>query len=143
MMEWLTGSLWWVLPTGILGLIVLVWVWQEYEEEKSGADVGRDVGQKARIYTGGIAGFLATLTTGILGGLYEAGMSFGELGAVLGDIIVASPQLITGIGVAVLGWLTTSGTWTLSPLQYAGIAMVLLGGGAIIAMRANGDGGLV
>ncbi|AFK18636.1 hypothetical protein E6P09_07620 [Haloferax mediterranei ATCC 33500] len=129
------ASNWMVVLVGIAALVLVIFAWLEYEEDKTASEVGAGVGDRSKRAIGGGVGFLSALTVGVMGGLYEAGMSLGELGAELGDIFVNAPELISGIVVAGVGTIGLSGAIQISTIQFVGIAIVALGIGGIVGLR--------
>jgi|AntRauTorcE11897_2_1112592.scaffolds.fasta_scaffold07207_2 hypothetical protein len=126
----------------IFGFVVLlligVWAYQARKEAETAKDAGRMVGDKARRATGGIVGFVSAIVIGLAGWMLDAGIALGDVGVLLGDLVANSPQLIAGAVTAVLGYIGISGY--ISPLQYLGMAFVILGSGAIIAARQDRRG---
>jgi len=124
---------WIAILLGVAVLMFGIWTFQARREAETAKDTGRLVGEKARRTTGGLAGFLSALTIGVVGGLYEAGVALGDVGELLGEIVANSPELVAGIVTGGLGLLGFTGTIT--PIEYVGLALVVLGGGAIVAAR--------
>ncbi|RDZ65330.1 hypothetical protein C5B90_02895 [Haloferax sp. Atlit-12N] len=133
-LELLTSN-WLAVLGGFAALVLIGFAWAEYEDEKTASEVGAGVGARSKRAIGGGVGFLSALTVGVLGGLYEAGMSLGDLGAALGDLFVNAPELISGIIVGVVGTAGLSGVVPLSTIQFVGIAIVALGIGGIVGLR--------
>ncbi|KAB1193622.1 hypothetical protein GJR96_09280 [Haloferax sp. MBLA0076] len=132
--ELLTSN-WLLVLAGLAIVVLLIFAWAEYEEDKTASEVGAGVGDRSKRAIGGGVGFLSAVTVGVLGGLYEAGMSLGDLGAMLGDIFVNAPELISGIVVAIAGAAGISGAVQLSTIQFVGIAFVAIGIGGIVGLR--------
>ena len=126
----------WMMVLGIVAVLVLaLFAWAEYEEDKDAAQLGADVGNRSRRAIGGAAGLTSGLVAGLLGGMYEAGMNFADLGAAVGDIFVQAPETIGGLLVAILGWANMTGIVRLSPLWFVGVALLIIGVGGIVGMR--------
>lgn len=130
---------WIVLLLGAFGLTLVLFAWQEYDEEREAQEVGRAVGSRTQRLVGGAAGLGAGIFTGILGGLYEAGLTFGDAFDVIGDILVSAPQMVSGLTVAGLGFAWLEGLVPLGSTWFLGLAMVVVGLGTLAAMQGNDD----
>jgi hypothetical protein len=136
-LEFILGN-WMLVVIGGVVLFFLAAVVLEYDSERSASEVGRGVGDRSKRAIGGAAGATAGITVGILGGLYEAGMSFADVLDLFGDWFASSPETFSGLFVALLGWLNISGWLSWSGPAFLGLALVLLGIGAIAGMRRTG-----
>lgn len=134
---------WIFLLLGAFALTLIAFIWQEYDEEREAQEVGRAVGDRTRRTVGGIAGLGAGIFTGILGGLYEAGMTFGDAFEIIGDILVSAPQMVSGLTITGLGFAWTEGLIPLGSTWFLGLAMVVVGLGTLAAMQVNDSGGVL
>jgi hypothetical protein len=132
-----TGTQWALIIGVLIALALLVMTLYELRERDDPAEAGRAVGERSRRAIGGAAGFTAMLSTGILGGLYEAGMSFGDFIELAGDIIVASPQFVGSLVVFAFSIVRMEGLINVTLGWYIGLSLIVIIGGAAIAMRAN------
>ncbi|WP_157969309.1 hypothetical protein [Haloplanus rubicundus] len=130
---------WLVLLLGAFAVTVIAFIWQEYEEDREAQEVGRAVGSRTQRLVGGAAGIGAGIFTGILGGLYEAGLTFGDAFDIIGDILVSAPQMVSGLTVAGLGFAWLEGLIPLGSTWFLGLAMMLVGLGTLAAMQINDD----
>lgn len=130
---------WILLLAGAFGVTLIAFAWQEYEEDREAQEVGRAVGDRTQRLVGGAAGLGAGIFTGILGGLYEAGLTFGDAFDIIGDILVSAPQMVSGLTVAGLGFAWLEGLIPLGSTWFLGLAMVLVGLGTLAAMQINDD----
>jgi len=128
---------WMILIAAAFGVTILAWIYVEWEEDRDAQEVGRAVGDRTRRTVGGAAGLSAGILTGVLGGLYEAGMTFGDAFEVIGDMLVTAPQLFAGLSSIGLGWAWLQGWVPLDPVWYLGVAMIVVGLGALASMRVN------
>ena len=129
-----------VLVLGVIAVVFLgVWSYQARQEAETAKDAGKIVGDKARSATGGLIGLLTAVVVGVAGWMIDAGLALGDVGVLLGDLVAHSPQLIAGAVTAALGYVGIRGY--ISPIQYLGLAFVILGGGAIIAARQDRGAG--
>jgi len=133
---------WLILILVAFGVTIIAWVYSEWEEDRDAQEVGRAVGDRTRRTLGGAAGIGAGVFTGILGGLYEAGMTFGDAFEIIGDILVSAPQMVSGLTVAGLGWAWLEGLIPLGSTWFLGLAMLVVGLGTLAAMqiRSNSAG---
>jgi hypothetical protein len=121
-------SNWMMVLIGAVVLFLVAAIILEYDSQKTASDVGRDVGDRSKRAIGGAAGATAGLTVGVLGGLYEAGMSFADVFDLLGDWFLASPEGFVGLFIAFLGTF-------LSGPRFLGLALILLAIGILAARR--------
>jgi ABC-type phosphate transport system permease subunit len=133
---------WVMLILGAFVVTIIAFVVKEYEEDRDAQEVGRAVGDRTQRLVGGAAGLGAGVFTGILGGLYEAGMTFGDAFEIIGDILVSAPQMVSGLTIAGLGFAWIEGLIPLGSTWFLGLAMVIVGLGTLAAMqiRSNSSG---
>ncbi|WP_336361799.1 hypothetical protein [Haladaptatus sp. ZSTT2] len=135
-LAWLAQHWLWAVA-GLVVFVFGVWTVQEYQRGNTGYDAGIIVGGKARKWTGGITGFFAAASVGLLGALWEASMNLSEFGNLLGEIIASAPQMIGGIVLGGLGALGLEGTVALSGGQLLGLTLIIMGGATIVANRTK------
>lgn len=124
----------------LIAIALAVWSWQAYREAETAGEAGQMIGGKAARTTGGIAGFVSALVVGLLAGLYDAGVELSQLGDAIADVVSASPELVSGIVTAIVGAVGISGAVDIGLNTYVGIAIILLGAGAVIKSQQEARG---
>ena len=125
---------------GVIGVLLLVWAVQAYQDAENARDAGTQFGYKVSRKTGGAVGFVSALLVGLIAGIYDAGMEMSNVLVQLSDLLVQSPQSFMGAGTALIGWLGLSGEIEIGANTYLGLAIFLLGAGFIIASRKKKRG---
>ena len=105
----------------------------ERDETETAADTTRRVGSRASRAVGGLVGVLVAIAIGIGTVIVQTGMQLDELAMVTFDAIGANPEAFSGLFVGILGWLGMTGIVVMSPLQFLGIALVIVGLGIALA----------
>lgn len=110
--------------------MLAAWTIEEYAEDREPREVVAAVGDRAKRSVGGGSGFLAALVLGLAGAAAQAGLQSAEL-------VELAPKGIAGLVAVVLGWLPLEGILALTPVQYLGIALVVLGFGMLVSVRVD------
>lgn len=111
---------------GILGLVLLAWLWEAVDEAEDALEAGERFGGKLRKGTGGALNVAGVSLVAIVGWAAFTFQNVAEATAAIGSMVPDAPVLAAGIFGISLGGLSLSGVLELHPYQYVGIAGVAL-----------------
>lgn len=132
MISQFVGQYWPYITIIVVGLVLGTWAYDELEEADGKTEAAVGVGKRGAGSLKSAGGFLGAVGVALAGYGAWAGMTLGQLAA-------GAPETAAGIVTALLGFLGISGV--ISPIQYAGLAFVVLGAGALIGGRRMGSTG--
>lgn len=121
----------WLLLGGFLAVLT-VWAMMENDEDRTAKEVGEAVSDRASRAVGGSLGAGLAVLIGLVGVVIEAGVQ-------VADLWIEAPTTLGGVFATVLGWAGLAGIIQISPLQYIGVALVVLGIGVILTVRTEGE----
>jgi len=121
--------------TGTLALVLLAWAAESYLEADDRREALDGFGARAKRGTGGVLNVVLVSLVAIIGGAVQATGSVGELVAWTAGMIPDGPVIAASTFAIGLGGLGLSDWLSLHPLQYIGIAGIVLV--VAIAWRAD------
>lgn len=143
MLSWLVRVVGENLP--FIGLAVIVatigvWAARDTREADSYQEAAKQTGDRARRYTGGVLGFLGVLAYGLLGTMYQTGLSLAEFGDMAVDVVLMAPAVFVGFGTIVVAGLGLEGVLEVPTMLFVGLAVTALGLAVLARRRSDGGG---
>jgi hypothetical protein len=115
-----------------------IWAFKDAREEDDIKDAAKKTGDRARRYTGGFLGILGIITYGILGTIYQTGLSLADLLDMGADVVLMDPTMFAGLGVTLLAALGLEGVIPVGALGVIIAAAVLFALAALARRRSSG-----
>jgi hypothetical protein len=122
--------------TVIVGTL-LIWAVKDAREEEDYRDAAEKTRDRARKYTGGALGILGVFAYGLLGTMYETGMSMAEILDMLLDIVANDPAMFAGLFTAIGGALGISGLVNVDIVGFVIFVAVVFGSAVLIRRRSE------
>lgn len=135
----LKGNFLLIGATLLIGTIAIWGIWDAREEDDY-RDAAKKTGDRARRYTGGALGILGVIAYGILGTIYQTGLSLADLLDMAADFVLMDPTMFAGFGVTILAALGLEGVIPVGALGVIIAAVVMLSLAAL-ARRRSATGG--
>jgi hypothetical protein len=117
-----------------------IWAYKDAREEDDYRDAAKKTGDRARRYTGGFFGILGVIAYGILGTIYQTGLSLADLLDMVADVVLMDPAMFAGFGVTLLAALGLEGVIPVGALGVTIAALVMFALAALARRRSTTGG---
>lgn len=130
----------------LIGLTLLIgtlgiWAYKDAQEEDDYREAAKKTSDRARRYTGGFFGILGVIAYGILGTVYQTGLSLADLLDMGADVVLMDPAMFAGLGVTLLAALGLEGVVPVGALGVVLAAAVMFALAALARRRTSATGG--